>query len=151
VGRIRRITGGWKIDGSPLDVHRSNGGWVIDVDLNEVFCGAGDETLTWNERNQLQGVLFDTRAQAVRAAEAALAVDPLAGMRAQKLIRMSAGRHRSEDGRWLMLRERSGWAVYDTHQERSGDRRRAVVESLYEAATLIASTRFASPPAAAGS
>jgi len=139
------------IEGTPLSVHRSGDSWMIDLDINEIFRGAGDETLTWVERNQLRGATFKTRAEAVRAAQAALAVEPLGGVSAQKLIRMTAGHHITDDGRWLVLREGSGWAVYDTHQERPGDRSRAVVESLYEAATLIASPRFCAPPAAAGS
>jgi len=98
------------------------------------------EDLTgWLERNALYAAEFDTRREALRAAQAALSVDPIAAIAPAKLSRVSAGEYCTRDGRWALRRKAKRWEITGVcAQPGTSALLSGGFETLHEAALMIA-------------
>jgi len=141
---LRRVTGGWQIEGTPLMMTSSYHGWAICCHTSVFVSRLGDIDMfsAWLERNGFADARFRIRDDAVRAARAAMAVDPLATDERSMLVRCGAGEYRTEDGRWRVRRSAAfnRWEIL-TSDPGQPDEKASVARTLHEATLIIPALR----------
>ena len=141
---LRRVTGGWKIEGAPLMMTSGYHGWAICPHMS-VFVGRLgniDVFSAWLERHGFHDARFRVRDDAVRAARAALAVDPLGADEGCRLVRCAAGEYRTRDRRWRVRRSAAfnQWEIIASVPGQP-EERASVAKTLHEATLIIPALR----------
>jgi len=143
VAQLHKTTGEWKMDGAPLGIYRNGRAWILGADLSEVMRDLNriDELTDWLKRNALYAVEFRSRREALRAAQAALSVDPLAAITPARLVRARAGEYHTPDGCWLVRRRGKCWEIIAVSpQPGMSAPLSGGYETLHEAALMIAAS-----------
>lgn len=95
----------WKVGDLPVRVRRDGSGWVL--------LGRTGEGAAWLQRHEADRVVFATRRDAVAYCQLLMRDDPVAPEPAPavRLVRVRAGAHRTADGMFDVVRDRSGWKI----------------------------------------
>jgi len=141
---LRRVTGGWMIEGTQLMMASGYHGWAI-CPHTSVFVGQLsyiDMFSAWLERRGFHDARFRVRDDAVRAARAALAVDPLGDNEGCRLVRCAAGEYRTQDRQWRVRRSATfnQWEIIASAPGQP-DERASAAETLHEASLIIPALR----------